>query len=156
MTTLSPSADSCQADMIPRSIDIFFSLLGWLYAKEGKKSMAYSEAFSALGVCFVISDMHLGHVTIYNIEQRINQLQSSITAFLVSGQISRSEALRFRGQMQFTCGQIFGRQFRLYLATLTDFAYGSEIPCMPPACANALEELRWMFPHAEPREVKNE
>ena len=63
-------SDAEHTDFTHRTIDAFFTLLGWAYAKEGAKSQAYSEAFSALGVCFVLADMHLGRVHTWLLGQR--------------------------------------------------------------------------------------
>ena len=149
-------SDAEHTDFTHRTIDAFFTLLGWAYAKEGAKtakSQAYSEAFSALGVCFVLADMHLGRVTICNTEKRIRQLLESIRGFLASGTMTVSEALKLRGQLQFACGQVLGRQFRIFLNTLTDYAYGDHPPMLPPVCISALENFSWMLENAGPRMV---
>ena len=117
------------------------------------RSQANSEAFSALGVCFVLSDMHLGRVTICNTEKRIRQFLGSIRGFLARGTMTAPEALKLRGQLQFACGQVLGRQFRIFLNTLTDYAYGDHPPALPPMCISALENFTWMLENAGPRTV---
>ena len=101
-------SDAEHTDFTHRTIDAFFTLLGWVFAKDGSKSQAYSEAFSALGVCFVLSDMRLGRVTICNTEKRIQQLLEAIRGFLAKGSMTVPEALKLRGQLQFACGQVLG------------------------------------------------
>ena len=140
-------------DLTHRTIDAFFTLLGWVYAKDGAKSQAYSEAFSALGVCFVLSEMHLGRVMISNTEKRIQQLLEAVRGFLATGHMTVSEALKLRGQLQFACGQVLGRQFRVFLSTITEYAYGDSHPRIPPGCATALENFAWMLENARPRTV---
>ena len=134
-------SDAERIDVTHRTIDAFFTLLGWVYAKDGSKSQAYSEAFSALGVCFALSDMHLGRVTICNTEKRIQQLLEAIRGFLAKGSMTVPEALKLRGQLQFACGQVLGRQFRIFLSILTDYAYGDSLPLLPPMCTTALENF---------------
>ena len=146
-------SDAEHTDFTHRTIDAFFTLLGWVYAKDGSKSQAYSEAFSALGVCFVLSDMHLGRVTICNTEKRIQQLLEAIRGFLAKGNMTVPEALKLRGQLQFACGQVLGRQFRIFLSTLTDYAYGDSPPVLPSTCTDALENFAWMLENSSPRAI---
>ena len=146
-------SDAEHTDFTHRTIDAFFTLLGWVYAKDGSKSQAYSEAFSALGVCFVLSNMHLGRVTICNTEKRIQQLLVAVRGFLAKECMSVPEALKLRGQLQFACGQVLGRQFRLFLSTLTDYAYGDSPPFLPKNCIAALRNFEWMLTNASPRTI---
>ena len=148
-------AESEHSDLTHRTIDAFFTLLGWAYAKEGKKCQAYSESFSALGVCFVIADMHLGRIVVCNTEKRILQLREAIDGYLASGSMSVAEAMRLRGQMQFASGQILGRHFKSCLTTLADYTYGSQAPVLTPLCMSALEDFKWMLEHTTPREVRS-
>ena len=46
-----------------------------------------------------------------------------------------------------------GRQFRIFLNTLTDYAYGDHPPLLPPMCITALENFTWMLENAGPRTV---
>ena len=146
-------SDAEHTDFTHRTIDALFTLLGWVYAKDGSKSQAYSEAFSALGVCFVLSDMRLGRVTICNTEKRIQQLLEAIRGFLAKGSVTVPEALKLRGQLQFACGQVLGRQFRIFLSILTDYAYGDSTPLLPPTCTAALENFAWMLENSSPRAI---
>ena len=97
--------------------------------------------------------MHLGRVTICNTEKRIRQLLESIRGFLASGTMTVQEALKLRGQLQFACGQVLGRQFRIFLNTLMDYAYGDHPPTLPPMCIAALENFSWMLEFAGPRAI---
>ena len=149
-------SNSDHVDLTHRTIDAFFTLLGWVYAKDGAKSQAYSEAFSALGVCFELSEMHLGRVLISNTEKRIQQLLESVRGFLAKGHMTVAEALKLRGQLQFASGQVMGRQFRIFLSAISDFAYGDSHPRIPPGCITALENFVWMLENAKPRAINIE
>ena len=146
-------SDAEHTDFTHRTIDAFFTLLGWVYARDGSKSQAYSEAFSALGVCFVLSDMHLCRVTICNTEKRIQQLLTAVRGFLAKGYMSVPEALKLRGQLQFACGQVLGRYFRIFLSTLTEYDYGDSPPSLPKNCITALQNFEWMLTNAGPRTI---
>ena len=65
-------------DVTHKTIDALLCLLGWEYATEGPKCQGAADAFCALGVQFVLSDMHLGRVYISNTEKRVNNLLESI------------------------------------------------------------------------------
>ena len=52
------------------AMEVLFMLLGWEYAREGKKATTFSETCQALGVEFDFSRSEQRLLHIYNTEQR--------------------------------------------------------------------------------------
>ncbi len=98
------------------SIKFVFKALGWLFAEDGDKSLDFSHSVSALGVQINVQDMHAGTVTIDNTSGR----KSDLTQLL-----SRIDALRLRGKLQFASGQFAGRIARKSLHVVTKHAYST-------------------------------
>ena len=86
-----------------------FRMLGWKFAEDGPKAPPFSPAVTALGVSVGVSDLHQGLVLIDNTEKRALELLDTISSVIQSGRMTKKEALRLRGRMQFASGQIFGR-----------------------------------------------
>ena len=114
-----------EASHLTSVINAVFKLLGWDFAEEGPKAPAFASSALALGVRLDVSSMHLGKVWIDNTESRKNDLSSCIREVLRTGDLNTAEALRLRGRMQFTSGQLFGRLSRSTLNKVTHHAYRS-------------------------------
>jgi hypothetical protein len=66
--------------------------------------------FQALGVVFNVSALREGLVTVGNTESRHTELVQALLAILEARKLSRHEALKLRGRLQFAAaGNIFGR-----------------------------------------------
>jgi hypothetical protein len=65
--------------------------------------------FQALGVVINVSALQNGLVTIGNTESRRNELIQSLLEILKERRLTRHEALKLRGRLQFAAGNIFGR-----------------------------------------------
>ncbi|CAE7037193.1 unnamed protein product [Symbiodinium sp. CCMP2592] len=121
-------SESCLASNTDSAIQIYFTLLGWAFAKDGSKAEPFSELVTALGVRLSLTGFPSGRVELCNTESRTNELCSSIRAITEANTLTKSAALKLRGRMQFACGQVFGRLAKVCLKHLTDFAYGD----LPP------------------------
>jgi len=114
-----------EASHLTSVINAVFRLLGWDFAEEGPKAPAFAGSALALGVRLDVSSMHLGKVWIDNTESRKTDLSSCIRDVLHTGDLHTADALRLRGRMQFTSGQLFGRLSRSTLNKVTHHAYRS-------------------------------
>ena len=114
-----------EASHLTSVINTVFRLLGWDFAEEGPKAPAFAGSALALGVRLDVSSMHLGKVWIDNTESWKTDLSSCIRDVLHTGDLHTADALRLRGRMQFTSGQLFGRLSRSTLNKVTHHAYRS-------------------------------
>ena len=79
----------------------------------------------ALGVNIDVSLMRQGTVLIDNTEARKKELGDFIEKIVTTKKLSSVDALKLRGRMQFTAGQLFGRVAKTCLARVTNHAYRS-------------------------------
>ena len=88
---------------------MFFKLVGWDFAESGARPPDFAEMFQALGVVINVSALQNVLVTISNTESRRNELIQSLLEILKERRLTRHEALKLRGRLQFAAGNIFGR-----------------------------------------------
>ena len=106
-----------------QTVEMLFKLLGWKYAVDGDKAMAFSSSFTALGVDIDLSRSAEGVVEFGNTAKRKAELLETINAILAKGTMTLTEAQKLRGRMQFMDGQLFGRLGRLCTRAVTDHAF---------------------------------
>ena len=145
--------DAVSEDVTHKTLDALLCLLGWEYATEGPKCQGAADAFCALGVQFVLSDMHLGRVYISNTEKRVNNLLESIKEHLSSGKMTVSQALKIRGKLQYAGGQLFGRLSRTCLSRITEYAYSESPPNLPEECMDAFQSFGSLLSNCKPRTI---
>ena len=114
------------APEIARSTDFnaatLFTILGWQFAKEGRKCVPFSTACEALGVIFNLEFAKTGVCLISNTESRIQELVCELQKVISAGFILQSDAQRLRGRMQFSEAQIYGRTGRRCTRALKEAA----------------------------------
>ena len=49
------------ADRTDSAIELLFDLLGWDFARDGDKALAFSKCFGALGICVDLSNFDRFH-----------------------------------------------------------------------------------------------
>ena len=69
--------------------------------------------------------MHNGQTWVDNTEGRKEDISSSIKKIISSRELTTADALKLRGRLQFTSGQLFGRMSRTTLSKVTHHAYRS-------------------------------
>eukprot|EP00435_Cladocopium_sp_Y103_P006748 s5076_g2.t1 len=134
---------SDDASRTAASIELFFDLLGWQFAREGDKAQAFGPNFGALGIQIDISNFELGYVEFSNTEKRKAELQDLVSHILDSGELSHSDALKLRGRLQFADGQLFGRIGKLCLKEITSHAFQAD----SSKIGSRLKTLLKMFSH---------
>ena len=100
------------------SLKFVFKALGWLFAEPD-----FSCSVSALGVQINVENMHCGFVKIDNMAGRKSDLLQLLDDVISSKKLSRVDALRLRGRLQFAAGQFAGRIARQPLKVVTKHAY---------------------------------
>ena len=121
-------------------VNSVFKLLGWAFVEDRPKAPEFWDVAQALGVRVDVSEMHCGKTWIDNTESRKSDLSSCIGNVLQTGELSTADALRLRGRMQFTSGQLFGRLSRAALSKVTHHAYRS---CKARIATDLQIELSW-------------
>ena len=101
------------------------SFLGWAFSESGDKAPPFGAMFQALGVTIDVSTLHNGLVKLGNTESRRKELVEFLDLVIARGHMTKQEALRLRGLLQFTSGNVFGRIAKCSLTAVSDHAYSS-------------------------------
>ena len=128
-------------------------LLGWSFAEEGAKAPDFAPVANALGVSVNVTNMHLGTVEIDNTSSRKEDLAALVREVLDKNSLSSIDALKLRGRMQFTAGQLFGRAARMCLNQVTHHAYRSNKSVLEPDTSIALQRYREFLLSGKPRSI---
>lgn len=106
-------------------IHLFFKLLEWLFAET---SVCVSKH---LEITLNVTALHENTVLLDNAESRKTELIAMIDSSLRDRKMSRQDALRSRGRLQFSSGQVFGRVVKSAWAAITHHAYGVSGDLLP-------------------------
>ena len=117
-----PKSESKHLSM---TVHAFFHILGWTFAEAGSKAIDFDGVCKALGVTVDVSLMHQGRVFVDDTESRKRELGDFIDHVVTTRKLNSADALKLRGRMQFTSGQLFGRVAKTCLAKVTNHAYRS-------------------------------
>ena len=88
-------------------ITFLFTTLGWKLSSE--KWVDFNPVCKVLGVQLDLTSACFGNAAMSNTPERTAELITDISYILAAGCMSRKEAERLRGRLQFASGQIFGR-----------------------------------------------
>ena len=141
-------AESQSVDFTVKTV---FRMLGWKFAEDGPKAPPLSPAVTALGVSVDVSDLHQGLVLIDNTEKRALELLDTISSVIQFCRMTKKEALRLRGRMQFVSGQIFGRVAKRCLSAVTQHAYDTGDGRLSDVLLTSLERFCGLLQMKVPR-----
>ena len=103
-----------------------------------------------------MSDMHTGVVRVDNTQPRKPDLMATLETIIQSGHLPQHQALRLRGRMQFSAGQMFGRLARKALAIVTRHAYERTTDRLDDSTLDALKLYRVFLSMDSPRLLRSE
>ena len=113
----------CLKESASHSMEMIFTLLGWDYAKEGRKATVFDKMCNALGVTFNLEKSHVGVMIVSNTSKRRSELLGDLGLILDRGSLLKAEALRLRGRLQFADSCLHGRIGSIALKRLAEHAY---------------------------------
>ena len=96
----SESATACTAELL--------DLLGWKFAREGKKAKPFASVFDVLGIQVDLSRLGDGQLVLQNKPTRVSSLLDSFEHFMDRKRVLPSEAASIHGILNFTQGQFMG------------------------------------------------
>ena len=135
-------------------IHMFFKLIGWDFAASGDKAPDFSDLFQALGVVLDVRSMGRGLTTVGNTDSRREELIQTLLDVLDKGSLSRHEALRLRGRLQFAAGNLFGRIAKCALSVITQHAYSTLSSRLSDQASLALRLHVRLLKLGRPRELR--
>lgn len=135
-------------------VQLVLRILGWRFAESGSKAPDLSEVFSALGIRVDITNMHMGRVLLDNTESRKRELVLAIDNIIESGTLKRADALKFRGRLQFSSAQVFGRIAKSAPNGITQHAYHGSGDTISEELKFTLLLRKHFLQSGEPRKVR--
>ena len=131
----------------------FSNYLGGLFQSLWTKP-PFSSLFQALGVTLNVSALHLGMVQLGNTESRSKKNIEFLDLVLSRGRMTKQEALRLRGRLQFTSGNVFARVGKCSLSAITNHAYLQRGTTLSQDALVAIRLHRHLLDDGRPRELK--
>ena len=145
-------AEDCQS--VETSFLLLLKLLGWKAALTGSKATSFAEAFTSLGIGYILPRTPGGFVRVQNTSARKLEVASTCVRALQTGVLSPAECVAFAGRLRWLDSQIFGRQgrwaFRVILEHGTRPGRNRRLQLTPPL----RDALSWVLDNvlkAEPR-----
>ena len=142
-----------EATHLSMTVHAFFHLFGWSFAETGSKAVDFDAMCKALGVTIDVSLMHQGRVLVDNTEARKRELGEFTDKIVSTRKLSSADALKLRGRMQFTAGQLFGRVAKTCLARATNHAYRSSSSDVAESLVSSLTLFKRFLLAQKPRVV---
>ncbi len=87
-------------------------LLGWKYAKEGSKALAFQSNFNLLGAQLDLEQLHNGRITVGNKPGRISKLKELLLGMKSRRKITRPEAQSMHGLLNYASGFFLGSSLK--------------------------------------------
>ena len=146
---LSLSEDGLEkhTDMV---ISFLFSTLGWKLSTE--KLVDFDTICKVLGVSLDLTEAKLGTVVLQNTAERTDELVAELQQVLEEKTLSRKDAERLRGRLQFASCQVFGRVLRNHMKQLSEHV-ASGRKALTPIVLEALTSIREILVKNTPRRV---
>ena len=146
---LSLSEDGLEkhTDMV---ISFLFSTLGWKLSTE--KLVDFDTICKVLGVSLDLTETKLGTAVLQNTAERTEELVSELQQVLEEKILSRKDAERLRGRLQFASCQVFGRVLRNHMKQLSEHV-ASGRRALTPIVLEALTSIREILVKNTPRRV---
>ena len=149
--SLSPKSES---SAVTSCIHMCFKLLGWAFAETGDKAPDFSAVFQALGVSVDVSSLHSGFMEIKNTDNRRQELLANLKHAIQTKRLTKQEALRLRGRLQFSSGQLFGRIAKSALTAISNHAYTSTSATLSDDAIAALVMRAHLLEFGKPRVLR--
>ena len=147
-------APSCESLSITSCVHMYFKLLGWSFSESGEKAPPFNSLFHALGVEIDVSALHTGLVKLGNTESRRKEIIEFLDGVFSTGHMTKHDALRLRGRLQFTSGHVFGRVGRCSLSAISNHAYAQRSTRLAEDTSLAMHLHRRLLSDGRPRELK--
>ena len=100
------------ASLLDKVLMRLLSILGWAFAKEGKKFVPFSPSVISLGVSLGIKDIWTGVVAVGNKPGRFEKIAELLKTVIASDHASKSQLASLHGLVNFGGGYTLGCQLK--------------------------------------------
>ena len=139
------------ANLTTKTLDGFFSALGWRHAVVGKKATDFSSTFVALGVQYSLDKLWHGSLVLQNKPGRLERIISLIKSLAGGHVTNKTDIACLSGLLNFAGGFVMGHSFKPALHYLNKWASTSPSESQRAEVCNLVEVL---VSGAKPREVQ--
>ena len=118
------------------------TLLGWSFATEGKKFVAFAPTVISLGVSLDLSDIWIGSITVSNKPGRLEKISEMLRMIVQGHDISKAQVASLHGLINFAGGYILGYELKptaRLLSKALSGPFAGNTPALREACALALD-----------------
>lgn len=144
-----------EASNLTGCVQLFLRVLGWKFAESGSKAPDFSSAFQALGITVDICKLGENLVLFDNTAARCAEIIGFLDTILATRKLTQNDALKLRGRLQFTSGQIFGRVVKAALSAITWHAYQARCDSVSDETAFCLRLHRKFLSQGKPRRLRH-
>lgn len=131
-------------------------LLGWAYAKSGRKFVPFDERVVSLGVSLNLDEIWSGTLTVENKAGRLEKIASLLRQIAEGGAVTRSDVASLHGLINFAGGLIMGFELkptsRMLSRALSGPFLGNTAE-LKQACALALDVIAQCRPKRCPASI---
>lgn len=145
------------ASLMDKILMRLLEILGWTFAKSGKKFVPFGASVVSLGVSLDLSEIWDGIVSVENKPGRLDKIAELLKAVAAGKEISRSEVASLHGLINFAGGLIMGFELkptsRMLSRALSGPFKGNSVE-LRQACSLALDVIAQCRPKKCPASVK--
>eukprot|EP00435_Cladocopium_sp_Y103_P046528 s3318_g13.t1 len=96
------------ADSATEGVAAILDLLGWKFARAGKKAAPFSSSFDVLGISIDLSEIANGSIGLRNKPSRVESLSAILDKLVMDARVEPAVASSLHGQLNFAQGQFLG------------------------------------------------
>ena len=100
------------ASLLDKVLMQLLSILGWAFAKEGRKFVPFSPSVISLGVSLDLKDIWTGVVAVGNKPGRLEKIADMLKAVTASDHTTKSQLASLHGLVNFAGGYTLGYQLK--------------------------------------------
>ena len=134
-------------------ISFLFSTLGWKLSTE--KLVDFDAICEVLGVSLDLTEAKLGVAMLQNTAERTEEFVQELQQILEAKILSRKDAEKLRGRLQFARCHLFGRVLRNHMKQLSEHV-SSGRKALTPAVLEALTSIQAILMRNAPRRVSGQ
>ncbi|CAE7763864.1 unnamed protein product, partial [Symbiodinium necroappetens] len=145
------------ATLLDKVLMRLLDILGWAYAKTGRKFVPFGSKVVSLGVSLGLGELWEGILTVQNKPGRLERIAELLRAVVAGNDITRSDVASLHGLINFAGGLILGFELKPTSRMLSRALSGPFVgnsPELQQACALALDVLAQCRPKRCPASVK--
>ncbi|CAE7620270.1 unnamed protein product [Symbiodinium sp. CCMP2592] len=145
------------ASLLDKALMRLLDILGWTYARSGRKFVPFAERVTSLGVTLGLEEIWGGILTVENKAGRLERIALHLKAIADGGEVTRTDIASLHGLINFAGGLILGFELKptsRMLSRALSGPFRGNTPELRQACSLALDVISQCRPKRCPASVK--